>query len=456
MVSIKEIKVRGYRCFAEEQCARIGRLTLLVGENSTGKSSFLALIRAIWNAEYRGRIPNFNEEPFDLGSFEEIAYRSDKSGHQCDHFEAEMTDSNSRSTRITFGKQGTAPVPMKRHVWKGMTWIRESRQSEHEQANWTVGTETGVWKRNPEALMGPPAEDSTSELQWPTNFAMFDLARVNGPPGKRDFLPQPDAPAMGHADAEAIRHLIGVPHMYLMENEPPFAFAPIRSRPQRTFDPVRVKKQPEGDHIPHELAELARDKPTDWKVLRRRLQEFGHGAGLFEDIRIEHLGDRLGAPFQIEVKLTNDNSDDWRNLVDVGYGVCQVLPVITELMHSESRRLCLIQQPEVHLHPRAQATLASHVCRTVQRRPGPLVDGGGRQFLIETHSSYIMDRVRMEIRDRRWDLPPEDVSILFFERSGPAVQIHSIEMDREGNVVGAPKNYRKFFMDELKKSLGYR
>ena len=69
------ITLQNYRCFgSEEQSARLAPLTLLVGPNSTGKTSFLALIRALWDVAFRDVVPNFREEPFDLGSFDEIVY----------------------------------------------------------------------------------------------------------------------------------------------------------------------------------------------------------------------------------------------------------------------------------------------------------------------------------------------------------------------------------------------
>ena len=86
-----QITLKNYRCFREEQVARMAPLTLLVGENSTGKTSFLALMRALWDVAYRASIPDFKEEPYDLGSFDEIAYyRGGRSG-RADTFEAGFT-----------------------------------------------------------------------------------------------------------------------------------------------------------------------------------------------------------------------------------------------------------------------------------------------------------------------------------------------------------------------------
>ncbi len=59
----------------------------------------------------------------------------------------------------------------------------------------------------------------------------------------------------------------------------------------------------------------------------------------------------------------------------------------------------------------------------------------------------------MDVRDRISSLKPEDVSILFFERRGLDVRIHSLRIDKEGNVLDAPDGYRQFFMDEMTRSL---
>ena len=104
----------------------------------------------------------------------------------------------------------------------------------------------------------------------------------------------------------------------------------------------------------------------------------------------------------------------------------------------------LLQQPEVHLHPSAQAALGSLFCD---------VAGAGRQLVIETHSDHLMNRVRMDVRDDESDLSPDDVSILYFEREGLGVKIHSLRIDEEGNVLGAPDSYGSFFMQETARSL---
>ena len=60
----------------------------------------------------------------------------------------------------------------------------------------------------------------------------------------------------------------------------------------------------------------------------------------------------------------------------------------------------------------------------------------------------------MEIRDGAGTLGPDDVSVLFFQWGELDVQIHSLRIDKDGNVLGAPDTYRSFFLEETTRSLG--
>ena len=182
-----------------------------------------------------------------------------------------------------------------------------------------------------------------------------------------------------------------------------------------------------------------------WKALREALEQFGQESGLFDEISVKPLGKRGGEPFQMQVrKFGRRAKGPLRNLVDVGYGVSQALPVITELFRDDKTPMFLLQQPEVHLHPSAQAALGSLFCQ---------ISDWSRQLVVETHSDHLVDRVRMDVRDKTGKLRPDDVSILFFEREDLDVRIHPLRLDAEGNIVGAPSSYRRFFMEESRRSL---
>ena len=160
----------------------------------------------------------------------------------------------------------------------------------------------------------------------------------------------------------------------------------------------------------------------------------------------------MSDPFQLQVKV---RSGPHANLMDVGYGVSQSLPILVDVMaaaesdssrrHRTAGRSFLLQQPEVHLHPRGQAQLANLFVEAYRKN--------GSRFLIETHSDYIVDRVRIAVRKRL--LKPDDVSVLYFEPNGNAVTIHNMTLDEDGNLQGAPAGYRDFFLKETDRLLGF-
>ena len=61
----------------------------------------------------------------------------------------------------------------------------------------------------------------------------------------------------------------------------------------------------------------------------------------------------------------------------------------------------------------------------------------------------------MDIRDGRCNIDENDVSILFFESLEGNVKIHSIRIDKMGNVLGAPPSYRRFFTDEINREVQF-
>ena len=153
-MKLETITVRNFRCFRERQTARLAPLTLLVGDNSTGKTSFLALIRALWDVAVGNRVPDFKEYPYDLGSFDEIAHQRSGRGGGAEAFEAEF-DLGEFHFAVTFGRQGTVPVPVRKVLTSGDLRIEE-RWGQDRLASLQVGNSRGSWD------LGVPDERRTS------------------------------------------------------------------------------------------------------------------------------------------------------------------------------------------------------------------------------------------------------------------------------------------------------
>ena len=424
------ITVENFRCFGEKQTAKLAPLTLLVGDNSTGKTSFLALIRAMWDVAYREVVPDFQEHPFDLGSYREIAHAFDTDGN-APIVNASFVDGYDLQVSFftTFGNRDGAPYPFKRRVERQDKWIELTQDPPFGPRKISYGDSETLHEAE---IEGEKDRFSRTLSSLSTSAALADFKRVGNDLERWLTSLTADTYNLIKSNSNATR---------------PYASAPIRSRPSRTYDPITPLLDTEGLYVPTFLARASMHGGEEWEQLRNSLVDFGRRSGLFDDIVVHHLGTMEGSPFQIHIRKQRDNNDaQFRNLVDMGYGISQVLPILTEMLRPDGPNTFLLQQPEVHLHPSAQAALGTLFCSMA---------AAGKQIIVETHSDNIIDRVRMDVRDGATNLSHEDVSILFFERRESDVKIHSLGIDKDGDIFGAPLGYRQFFMDEVNRSIGF-
>ncbi|MCY4263263.1 MAG: AAA family ATPase [Gammaproteobacteria bacterium] len=166
------------------------------------------------------------------------------------------------------------------------------------------------------------------------------------------------------------------------------------------------------------------------------LANFGIQIGLWEEVKVQDLEQG----FAVMVSTTSGTY----NLLDVGFGVHSILPLAQAFYEQSTDAVFLLQQPEVHLHPKAQAEFAQFIA---QRKNG---------VVIETHSDHFLDRFRICVM--RGELAPEDLSILYFQPidDGSRTAIHSIKVDESANLLGAPSGFRDFFNHETNLLMGFK
>lgn len=122
---------------------------------------------------------------------------------------------------------------------------------------------------------------------------------------------------------------------------------------------------------------------------------------------------------------------------NVGFGLSYTLPVILALL-SEPGTLCLIENPEAHLHPRGQTKLGELAARAAS---------AGVQIFVETHSDHFMDGVRIAVRDGL--ITPKDVTFNYFQREGNTATVTCPEINEDGRLSEWPEG----FFDQADKNL---
>lgn len=459
MNEFSELILENFRCFSSEQSGRLRPITLLVGENSTGKSSFMASYLAMeqcFNGSYLNDKPDFNLNPFELGSFENIAHSFGTIDEGLSEFKIGLSneselDYENCQVNVTFRKKYSAPrIHKVLHDFGSNGYVEFERTASGTKINVPGLSTTFDWSlSNIHRFINFVAEESLFETRPKYRSEKVIEGITNHLVG--------DNRKSATETNEILTHLVQIGHgnTYNVSSLMPrlwevVAIAPIRSKPKRTYDPISESPNPEGDHIPMVLMRLSKTNRPLWEEFRKRLIEFGMSAELFSDIRIKDYSDESSGPFQVQFKV---QSGKFINMMDVGYGISQCLPVITNILNrningNARNTLFLLQQPEVHLHPRAQAEIGNLICRAYAEF--------GNRFIIETHSDFIVNRVRVMVR--KGVVKASDVSIIYFERKldGNSVQLFNLEVDSNGNIFNAPTSYRNFFTAETDMVLGFR
>ena len=183
-------------------------------------------------------------------------------------------------------------------------------------------------------------------------------------------------------------------------------------------------------------------KSKESAEFRKFMEKFGLESGLFESLEIKGFGKEVASPFELRVILSNMHVA----LVNVGYGVSQALPVVVEMFARPQGTIFAIQQPEVHLHPKAQAALGDVIFQ--------LAVSEQKQFYVETHSDYTIDRFRLNYRTLTDDSYP-DSQVLFFGRNSDGNYVIPISIGKDGEYPeDQPSAFREFFIREQMRILG--
>jgi predicted ATP-dependent endonuclease of OLD family len=189
--------------------------------------------------------------------------------------------------------------------------------------------------------------------------------------------------------------------------------SPLRAHPKRYYMLDKAKLNLTLDTLDGDaVAEVLKDNRHITKNVNLWLKNFGVEVDVkgFKEV-IHHL----------VVKQNNIDLD----ITDVGFGISQILPVIIQGFLSSKNSTTIIEQPEIHLHPKMQADLADLFIDIVKNT-------SGKRLIIETHSEYLLKRLRRRISEGI--ISPSDVSICLFnpQSKEKGATIDNLEIEDKG------------------------
>lgn len=444
-----QIRLQNFRAFGEEDWFELKPITVFLGENGAGKTSLLAGIRYALLLNSQNGAPSFNSPPFFLGSYKQIAH----------HPGAPKSISNS----FTISMRDERFLRMFRSSDRGRTTVESEAVFQNVDSQPVIRSLCLSCKFGSMRVDDTYQDDSEVTVKIvhpaspPTEIkflvdsaevrAMFtQSSNLNYFPFfiRRAYLesvrkPGDESPPWQLELPEGFDDLFEALYEWSSISINVYAAGPVRSEPLRVYNPATTDSvSPEGSHAINALALLKKQKSKDWKRYKDIIERFGEASGSFKSFDIKRLGKDASDPFQVNVKTGNVTT----NIIDTGYGVSQVIPILYELLSSQ-HNCVFMQQPEVHLHPRAQATLGKILCEIPRK---------GRTIIIESHSEYMVDSIRAAVRDQV--ISEKDVGIYFVDGSHSESAIVDLRLSSSGDFENATERFNDFFLKHTDMVIG--
>ena len=202
---------------------------------------------------------------------------------------------------------------------------------------------------------------------------------------------------------------------------------PLREYPRRHYPW-------EGDHpkgigqygektISALLSGRIRRLPTDEQI-PKWLQRLD----LIDSYDVQPVSD-TGGDYELLVKQHKEGPQV--PLTDVGFGVSQVLPVLTLCYYAPEGSILILEQPEAHLHPKVQSELADVLIDVVKNR--------NVQIILESHSEHLILRLMRRIAEEQ--ISADDTALYFCQINDGTSEIERLNMDEYGNIRNWPQDF---------------
>ena len=393
---ITKIAVKGFKSISEECAIDIRPLTILAGANSSGKSSImqpLLMLKQTLEAPYDPG-PLLIDGPNVQFTLAEQFLSKLREKKRSNRFQIRIEARDiiaSHSVTITFKKE--------QHRIAIVEMTTETK-SENKKLSYLYPKRLTLY---PEM---PPEEIKSLADQHliPTDLDVVKRSRC--------FL------HLESEDGHQSANNIFTPESNILNS---IHLPGLRGNPERTY-----KFTSTGPLYPGTFEHYTASIIHEWQeTTDERLKTLGdafHTLGLTGQIGTQKIGD-VGIELQVG-RLPHNITDetDMVNIADVGLGVSQVLPVLVALIVAKPGQLVYLEQPELHLHPRAQVALAQVLADTTKR---------GVRVVAETHSSLLLLGIQTLVAEG--DLSPELVKLHWFSRNKDGItEVSSVDLDEAG------------------------
>lgn len=440
-----DLKIHNYRSF-QNQNFEFSRVNILIGENSGGKSSLLKFLLSLKQTLDSPQESNLKlkGDYTDLGNFEEVIYNRNKDSL----LEFEFSDNKNYTDFFIKLINETEKKSDKRHLEKIVEIIQNfqnaptsiklklsNKLDEHHSiktifSNKNIGILEVVQKKNKN-------DDYFREIycNLKIKFKDFEETLENCICYKEGFftllgseikkkLEEKDTTDNYENIYYSIAYLLMFQNYMIDQIEKIRFVNPIGNSPKRFYfqeDKKSSYKLIDIEKFINVLGDSSLSKKEyeeRIELINKTIKEFG----IAEEIEI--IKNKEIPILALNVKT----KDFWSNITDVGYGVSLQIPILFQALLSENYtkkgQTILIEQPEVHLHPKLQAKFIETL----------LSIGNKNSYFIETHSEHIVRKLQVLVKNKTFGIKPEDINIYYFRRSSEKFEISSHKILSDGKL----------------------
>ena len=413
--AITSLSVAGFKSIVDEQSIAIRPLTLLAGANSSGKSSMmqpLVLLKQTLEAPYDPGPLLLNGPNVKFTSVAQFLPISDGHGGPRQitvgigsslgtGFEAALSwDNTNRKLCLKSNNYHTHEKTFR--IFRDM----KPEEANDLMKNWIPPEAFGMLDQQYDISVEVRQERFYLEAE----VRLVDRVRI-GSHSIRSIKPFEDFKAL----VSRVIHLPG-----------------LRGNPERNYPLTAIGPLFPGafeNYVASSVAHWHAESPEKIKALSDDLKWLGLTwkieASRINDTQVELRVGRMPRP-------KKGGAHDLVSIADVGFGVSQTLPVVVALQTANPGQLVYIEQPEIHLHPRAQVAMARLLVNAANR---------GVHIVAETHSSLILLAVQTLVAEGKID--PSLVGLNWFARSEKdgTTRIKTAELDEAGRFGDWPEDF---------------
>lgn len=397
--------LENFRAYKSESI-ELNKINLFFGPNNSGKSSLISALNLITQTVQSADI---GVDILLSGKFEDFGTYYD------------MVNGNDESKKIALGIEAELKIPqryfeqssrggrllrIKEKNEKGYLEIKLGyRKNRHEIQ--LLSTEIQIPKeklliRTKRNRLGRHLIESMIGLEDLTNDQMNQMISV------RNLLPNvytSGVLGIKHLSYEKLRNVREfIRRLREQINKVEFV-GPFRSNPQRLYSITGESPSKVGRHGERALEIMMQDakkRGKEKKNLMILASDWLEKAEISGNIYIQAMMDRY-----FEVIIPNFYTREAENLSDVGFGCSQIIPVLIAGFNVAEGGTFIVQEPEIHLHPKAQAELGTFL-KTLYKREV--------QLIVETHSEHLLLRLQSHVA--KGEIKAKDVNVFYIDPEG--------------------------------------